>query len=371
MSNQITGAVADETKMSARPKWTMIDGSNSGNPLGVLNCNMLSKSFFRSLFHTREKVQTPLVSSSEPEFPELVPVSYYHIALQSTAYISNPKINSHKVVELVRFKTTTRSGYRYKKQVHEQVVAKVETGEPGVYGYLCIERAQTRLCYNTLENLVSNSSPSIHFEKLLDSLIDDGMPISEAGTILHKKRVREQSLHTHSEDSSTNASTRNAYSEGSSESSVSESTRWSGLDSTPDDTVSRLSGYQSGKRLETLRPTNLRLCDLAILVGAVHDLNALYSIFHAQRWWFANLIMRIVEKDHETLEPPAPVRGMSRYGLSRYSKDEVCSEAGRWYKLRVDRTLLVIVGMIRLQYYEGRRKFDKRVITDIWRDIWA
>jgi hypothetical protein len=298
-----------------------------------------------------------VVSLSEPEFPELVPVSYYHSALQSTAYISSPRINSHKVVELVRFKRTTRSGYRYKKQEHQQVVAKVETGEPGVYGYLCIERAQTKLCYNTLENLVLNSSPSIHFEKLLDSLIEDGMPISEAGTILHMKRVR--SNHgddTLSEDSSTNASTRNAYSEGSSESSISVSTRWSGSDSTPDDTVSRLSGYPSGKRLETLRPTNLRLCDLAILVAAVHDLNALYSIFHAQRWWFANLIMRIVEKDHEMLETQVPVRG--RMGNR---KDEVCSEAGRWYRLRVDRTLLVIVGMMRLQYYEGRRKFDKRV----------
>ena len=325
---------------------------------------ILSNSFFRALFRTREKAQALPTNLSEPEFPELVPVSYYHSALQSTSYISNPKINSHKVVELVRFKKTTRSGYRYKKQVHQQVIAKVETGEPGVYGYLCIERAQTRLCYNTLENLVLNSSPSIHFEKLLDSLIEDGMPISEASTILHMKRVRERSIHyddTLSGDSSTNASTRNAYSDGSSESNVSVSTRRSGLDSKPDDTVSRLTGYPSGigvKRLETLRPTNLRLCDLAILVVAVHDLNAVYSIFHAQRWWFANLIMRIVEKDHDTLEPQAPVR---RYGLSRYSKDEVCSEAGRWYKLRVDRTLLVIVGMIRLQYYERRRKFDKRV----------
>ena len=195
-------------------------------------------------------------------------------------------------------------------------------------------------------------------------MIDDGMPISEAGTILHMKRNRERSIHgedTHSDDSSTNASTRNAYSEGSSESNVSVASRRSGLDSSPDDMVSRLSGYPSGigvKRLETLRPTNLRLCDLAILVAAVHDLNAVYSIFHAQRWWFANLIMRIVEKDHEMLEPQAPVR---RYVLSRSSKDEVCSEVGRWYKLRVDRTLLVIVGMIRLQYYEGRRKFDKRL----------
>ena len=335
----------------------------------AIQSKLLSNSFFRSIFRTREKVQTPLVNLSEPEFPELVHVSYYHSVLQSTAYISNPKINSHKVVELVRFKRTTRSGYRYKKQEHHQVIAKVETGEPGVYGYLCVERAQTRLCYNTLENLVLNSSPSIHFEKLLDSLIEDGMPISEAGTILHMKRIRERSIHgegTLSENSSTNASTRNAYSDGSSESNVSVSTRWSELDSSSnsDDTVSRLSGYPSGigvERLETLKPTNLRLCDLAILVAAVHDLNAVYSIFHAQRWWFANLIMRIVEKDHETLEPQAPVRGRNRYGLKRSSKDEVCSEAGRWYKLRVDRTLLVIVGMIRLQYYEGRRKLDKRV----------
>ena len=333
----------------------------------AIQSKLLSNSFFRSLFRTHERAQTPVVNLSEPEFPGLVHVSYYQSALQSTAYISNPKINSHKVVELVRFKKTTRSGYRYKKQDHQQVVAKVETGEPGVYGYLCIERGQTRLCYNTLENLVLNSSPSIHFEKLLDSLIEDGMPIGEAGTILHMKRVRERSIHgenTLSEDSSTNASTRNAHSDGSSESNASVSTRWSGLDSSPDDTVSRLSGYPSGigvRRLETLRPTNLRLCDLAILVAAVHDLNAVYSIFHAQRWWFANLIMRIVEKDHEMLEAQAPVLGINIYGLSRSSKDEVCSEAGKWYKLRVDRTLLVIVGMIRLQYYEGRRKFDKRV----------
>jgi hypothetical protein len=320
---------------------------------------LLFKSFFRSLFCTGEKAQTPPVNLSEPEFPELVPVSYYHSALQSTAYISNPRINSHKVVELVRIKKTTRSGYRYKKQVHQQVVVKVETGEPDVYGYLCIERAQTRLCYNTLENLVLNSSPSIHFEKLLDSLIEDGMPISEAGTILHMKREREWSIHDgediQSEDSSTNASTRNAHSEGSSESNVSVATRWTGLDSSPDDIVSRVPGYPSGigvKRLETLRPANLRLCDLAILVAAVHDLNAVYSIFHAQRWWFANLITRIVEKDHETIDTQAQYGGR---------KDEVCGEAGRWYKLRVDRTVLVVVGMIRLQYYEGRRKFDKRV----------
>ena len=327
----------------------------------------LPNCFVRSFFCTREKVQSlPPVNLSEPEFPESVPVSHYHIALQSIAYISNPKINSHKVVELVRFKTTTRSGYRCKKQEHQQVIAKVETGEPGEYGYLCIERAQTRLCYNTLENLVLNSSPSIHFEKLLDSLIEDGMPIGEASTILHMKRVRETSIHDEdalSEDSSTNASTRNAYSEGSSESDISVSTQWSGLDPNPHDTVSRHSGYPSGigvNRLETLSPSNLRLCDLAILVAAVHDLNALYSIFHAQRWWFANLIMRIVEKDHETLEPLTPV--WNKFGLkNRSSKDEVCSEAGRWCKLRVDRTLLVIVGMIRLQYYEGRRKFDKRV----------
>ena len=318
----------------------------------------LLSEWFRSLFRKREKAQTPPVSLTEPEFPESVPVSYYHIALQSTSYISNPRINSHKVVELVRYKRTTRTGYRCRKQVHQQVVVKVETGEPGVYGYLCIERAQTRLCYNTPENLVLNSSPSIHFEKLLDSLIEDGIPISEAGTILHMKRDQERSFHSHSEDSSTNASTRNAYSEGSSESNVSVATRWSGIDTGPDDTVSRLSGYPSGlgvKRIESLRPTNLRLCDLAILVGAVHDLNAVYSIFHAQRWWFANLIMRIVEKDHEMLEPPTPVRG-----FRRSSKDEVCGEAGRWYKVRVDRTVSVIVGMLRLQYYEGRRKYDKR-----------
>jgi hypothetical protein len=324
-----------------------------------------SNSFFRSLFHIRE-TQTPLVNLSEPEFPELVHVSNYHDALQSPAYISNAKMNSHKVVELVRFKTTARSGY--KTQPHQQVVAKVETGEAGVYGYVCFERArQTRLSYNTLGNLVSNSSPSIHFEKLLDSLIEDGMPLAEAGTILHMQRVREMSLHgTASEDSSTNASTRNAYSDGSSESNVSVSTRWSGLDATANDTVSRLSRYPSGmgvKRLESLRPTNLRLCDLAILVTAVHDLNAVYSIFHAQRLWFANLIMRIVEKDHELLEDQAP---MIRFGLNKKSMDEVCSEAGRWYKLRVDRTLWVIVGMIRLQYYEGRRRFDKRVIHVIY-----
>lgn len=331
---------------------------------------MLSKSFFRSRSRGKGQTgQTQVVHLSEPEFPGLVHVSYYHSALQSTAYISNPKINSHKVVELVRFKTITRSGYRCRKQEHQQVVAKVETGEPGEYGYLCIERARARLCYNTLENLVLNSSPSIHFEKLLDSLIEDGMPISEASTILHMKRVRERSIHdenTLSEDSSTNASTRNAYSDGSSDSNVSVSTRRSGLDSNPDDTVSRLSGYPSGmgvRQLETLRPTNLRLCDLAILVAAVHDLNAVYSIFHAQRWWFANLIMRIVEKDHETLEAQAPVLSLKRYGLNRNSKDEVCSEAGKWYKLRVDRTLSVIVGMLRLQYYEGRRKFDKRVLA--------
>ena len=325
---------------------------------------MVKSHFFRSLFRIHE-TQTQLVNLSEPEFPELVHVSYYHDTLQSPAYISNPKMNLHKVVELVRFETTTRSGY--KKQLHQQVVAKVEVGEPGVYGYVCFERARhTRLSYNTLGNLVSNSSPSIHFEKLLDSLIEDGMPISEAGTILHMQRVREISLRgdTLSEDSSTNASTRNAYSDGSSESGVSVSTRWSGLDSNADDTVSRLFRYPSGKRLESLRPTNLRLCDLAILVTAVHDLNAVYSIFHSQRLWFANLIMRIVEKDHEMIETQGPsIRGMNLFaGLSKSSKDEVCSEAGRWYKLRVDRTLLVIVAMVRLQYYEGRRKFDKRVI---------
>lgn len=268
-------------------------------------------------------------------------------------------------MELVRFKTTTRSGY--KTQQHQQVVAKVETGEAGVYGYVCFERArQTRLSYNTLGHLVSNSSPSIHFEKLLDSLIEDGMPLAEAGTILHMQRVREMSLHdTASEDSSTNASTRNAYSDGSSESNVSVSTRWSGLDATANDTVSRLSQYPRGmgvKRLESLRPTNLRLCDLAILVTAVHDLNAVYSIFHAQRLWFANLIMRIVEKDHALLEEEAP---LIRFGMNKNEMDEVCSEAGRWYKLRVDRTLWVIVAMIRLQYYEGRRRFDKRVSDNI------
>src|SRR5882757_5951642 len=146
-----------------------------------------SNSKFCSLFHSRE-APTPVVDLSEPEFPELVHVSHYYDTLQSTEYISNPKINSYKVVELVRFNTTTRSGY--KKQQHQKVVAKVEIGEPGAYGYVCFERArQTRLNYNTLENLVLNSSPSIHFEKLLDSLIEDGMPISEAVTILHMKRV--------------------------------------------------------------------------------------------------------------------------------------------------------------------------------------
>lgn len=328
-----------------------------------------SDSFLRSLFHIRE-TQTPSpVNLSEAEFPELVHVSYYHDALQSAAYNSNSKIDSHKVVELVRFKTTTRSGYNLKKHQHQKVVAKVETGERGVYGYVCFERARgTSLTYNTLRNLVLNSSPSIHFEKLLDSLIADGMPITEAGTVFCIKRARESTtLHqakdedTESTDSSTNATTRNAYSSGSSESDAAISTQRSESHFDADDTVSRLSHYPSGfgvKRLETLKPTHLRLCDLAILVSAVHDLNAVYSIFHAQRLWFANLIMRIVEKDHDALveEAQVPVRGINRYG-----RDEVCSEAGRWYKLRVDRTLLVVVGMIRIQYYERRRKFDKRV----------
>ena len=98
------------------------------------------------------------------------------------------------------------------------------------------------------------------------------------------KQDRERSIHSEDtlyEDSSTNVSTHNAYSEGSSKSNVSVATRWSGLDSSPDDTVSRLSGYPREigvKRLETLRPTNLRLCDLATLVATVHDLNAVYSL---------------------------------------------------------------------------------------------
>lgn len=331
-------------------------------------CKFPPNSCFRSLFHTRETQPAP-VSLSEPEFPKLLHVSYYHNILQSTAYISSPKINSHKVVELVRFKTTTRSGY--KKQERHQVVAKVETGEPGIYGYLQFERARkTRLSYNTLRNLVSNSSASIQFEKLLDSLIEDGMPLGEAGTILHMRIRESMPLHTtdddsSSADSSTNASTRNAHSDGSSDSGYSALTRWSSLRSNGgDDMVSRLSQYPSGfgvKRLECLKPTNLRLCDLAILVSAIHDLNAVYSIFHAQRLWFANLIMRIVEKDHETLEAQEPIRGINRYLLYDSRKDEVCSEAGRWYKLRVERTILVIVAMVRIQYYERRRKFDKKV----------
>ena len=80
---------------------------NSDSPINNLSMKLLSKSFFRSIFRTYE---TSPVNLSAPEFPELVPVSYYHIlvALQSTAYISDPKINSHKAVELVRIKMTTK-----------------------------------------------------------------------------------------------------------------------------------------------------------------------------------------------------------------------------------------------------------------------
>ena len=336
-----------------------------------------SHSFCRSLFHLREsQTQAPVVNLSETEFPSVVHVSYYHASLQSAAYSNTT--NTHKVVELARFKTTTRSGY--KKQRHQKVVAKVETGQRGIYGYVCFERArQTRLSYNTLGNLVGNSSPSIRFEKLLDSLIEDGMPMREASTILHLKQESLHPVHGNMDensesggDSSTNASTRNAYSEGSSESSASVSTQWSELlVSNADDTVCRLSEYPSGmgvKRLECLKPRNLRLWDLAILVAAVHDLNAVYSIFHDQRLWFANLIMRTVEKDHEMVDEQVPAFGGIRLKVGG-SKDEVCSGAGRWYKVRIDKTLLVIVGMVRIQYYERRRKFDKRVSQELIYDV--
>lgn len=344
----------------------------------------LLNSIFRSIFHKREtqtKTPTPPpVHLSEPEFPESAHnVSCYHDALQSPAYISNPKVvNSYKVVELVRFKTVAWSGV--KQQQHQQVVAKVEIGEPGVYGYVCFERArQTRLTYNTLRHLVSNSSSaSDTVDIFLDSLIEDGMPIGEAGTILHMKRradsmpqTDENTLLVDDDSSQRNASTRHDAS--SSESSVS-STRWSSAcHSDADDTISCISRYPSGmgvKRLESLQPAHLRLCDLAILVAAVHDLNPVYSIFYAQRLWFANLIMRIVERDddHDTLVVQQQAQALpvlddnNRYKSSR---DEVCSGVGRWYKLRVDKTLLVVVEMARFQYLERRRRFDKRVCNSL------
>ena len=49
--------------------------------------------------------------------------------------------------------------------------------------------------------------------------------------------------------------------------------------------------------------------------------------------------------------------------LYRSNKDEVCSEAGKWYTVRVDKSVSVVVGMARIQYYERRRRFDKRVTT--------
>lgn len=250
----------------------------------------------------------------------------------------------------------------YKRQQHQKVIAKVETDTRGVYGYVCFERdPETRLRYNTLRDLVSGSSPSIDFAQLLDSLIEDGLPIGEACTIFHMKRARESLTLLAGGDGDEEDSSASTGS-GSPCSSEAVSNGWTVLGPNADDRVSRVCQYPSDicvKRVETLKPTNLHLCDLAILVASVHDLNAVYSIFHAQRFWFANLIMRIVEKDHQDrIEADNPVFfGVGVCcGRRESNGDEVCSAAGRWYNVRVSRTLLVVVEMVRVQYHERRRR---------------
>ena len=303
---------------------------------------------------------TPLVNLREPEFPELVHVCDYHSTLPCST-------SSPKVVELVRFQMAARSWY--KRQQHQKVIAKVETDARGVYGYVCFERdAETRLKYNTLRDLVSGSSPSIDFAQLLDSLIEDGLPISEACTIFHMKRVRESLTLLAGDDDGDEEDSRvddspSPTGSGSPCPSEAVSNGWTGLGPNAEDRVSRLCQYPGDicvKRVETLKPTNLHLCDLAVLVASVHDLNAVYSIFHAQRFWFANLIMRIVEKDHhqDTIEADhAHFFGVGVCcGRRENNGDEVCSAAGRWYNVRVSETLLVVVEMVRVQYQERRRR---------------
>ena len=65
--------------------------------------------------------------------------------------------------------------------------------------------------------------------------------------------------------------------------------------------ITTIPRYPDARRhdlVKVFKPNNFSLVSLAILAKIVHENHPLYSLFHRQCFWFANLIMRVIAKKY-------------------------------------------------------------------------
>jgi hypothetical protein len=238
---------------------------------------------------------------------------------------------------------------------HEKIIVKVTTAEPKVFGYLLFERTPGSAVPQTVAQFFSKDTTDAEIQKVRLALMEDGLTGSSIDQAVEHK--------ADSDFTATSALTakRSSKSPASSVTSVSSSAGSLKTISNAADTVTQVHGFPTNstnkkKRIQlvkTLHPHNLLLCDLVTLAYTIHSTNPLYIIFRAQCYWFANMIMCLLEREYEV---DTDVTATDKH------VDEVCERVGgKWHSVRVHTAKQSILNIIAAQFSVNLEAFKRRV----------
>jgi hypothetical protein len=255
--------------------------------------------------------------------------------------------NCHKL-DLETYRVTQVNHYKDMGSLsqHEKIIAKVTTAENNVFGYLSFERNPSTAETQTLAHFFFKPPKDPDVVAVRSSLINDGL--------------RQPAPLVDDDPSVTQTPERNSSSSGNSVSS-SHSTS---MKSVASDTVAQVSGFPSttskkGMTLvKVIKPRCLLLSDLVTLAWTIHSKKPLYAIFKNQCYWFASMVMCILQRHYEgVLDEQNEI-------LAEKFEDEVTEKiGGTWKKVRVHQAKKSIVDSISTKFEENLDSLKLRVST--------
>ncbi|PPQ97440.1 hypothetical protein CVT26_002850 [Gymnopilus dilepis] len=117
--------------------------------------------------------------------------------------------------------------------------------------------------------------------------------------------------------------------------------------------------FKDDERLETLHTTDLPLARLACLAKIVHDEDPSYSVFRHQCYWYANLIMKVIEKESKSSSKRK--EGRVDNSISKLRLRLVKSPRGTWWRIPVGKVEKALVETISAQFEEAWGKHNQRL----------
>ena len=294
---------------------------------------------------------------STAKLPFIKDSTSFSVVMYYDWFMSNPlDLETYRVVQVNCYKNMDATSQ------HEKIVAKITTRAEGVYGYLCFERTRGS-SPQTLDHFKESTDP--HIQNIRLALIEDRL--LNSGSLVDETLERKDGFTSKSEPTSKQS----PKSSTNSVSSFSSSLDSFQLKSNAVDTVAQIDGFPritptlSKKKptgiqlVDTLTPRDdLLLCDLVALAYTIHIQNPIYIVFKEQCYWFANMIMRILQREYGHVDSATD----TDLTTTDEHIDEVCEGAsGKWYSIRVHKAKESILEIITSQFKINLNAFKARV----------